>query len=241
MIGIYKITNQLNNKIYIGQSIDVQRRLNSHKTEWNLQYPLYQDMYKYGIDNFLFEVLEETPFTELDTREKFYIDYFDSYHNGYNQTRGGAGRPTPVKLSEKDIMSIIELLQNNILSQKEIAALYNVGQDTISEINHGKTRTQKNIKYPIRKNYHNNLCTDCGVEIGYGSIRCRACNFKSLQIVDRPTREELKHLIRTESFTSIAKKYNVSDNAIKKWCKAMNLPHKKKDIKNYCESEWDNL
>lgn len=45
-------------------------------------------------------------------------------------------------------------------------------------------------------------------------------------------------MIRNESFVSIAKKYNVSDKAICKWCERYNLPSKKKDIKTYSDEEW---
>ena len=57
--------------------------------------------------------------------------------------------------------------------------------------------------------------------------------------VERPSREDLKQLIRTTPFTQIAQKYGVSDNAIRKWCVAMNLPNKKGDINNYSEEEWN--
>ena len=44
---------------------------------------------------------------------------------------------------------------------------------------------------------------------------------------ERPSREELKQMIRKESFLAIGKKFNVTDNAIRKWCRAVNLPEKK--------------
>ena len=59
--------------------------------------------------------------------------------------------------------------------------------------------------------------------------------------MDRPTREELKNLIRNESFLSIGKKYGVSDNAIRKWCIAENLPSKKTEIKMYTDEEWSKI
>lgn len=92
MVGIYKITNQINNKSYIGQSIDVEARLKEHVR--NIKYPqktniLYQAMRKYGVENFLFEILEECPIDNLNDREIFYIKLYDSYYNGYNATLGG--------------------------------------------------------------------------------------------------------------------------------------------------------
>ena len=55
------------------------------------------------------------------------------------------------------------------------------------------------------------------------------------------TREELKELIRTKPFTHIAKKYQVTDNAIKKWCDKFNLPRTKKEIKTYSDEDWKNV
>lgn len=54
-------------------------------------------------------------------------------------------------------------------------------------------------------------------------------------------RSELKRLIRNQSFLSIAKKYNVSDNAIRIWCKKYNLPNTKKEIKNISDEIWENI
>lgn len=53
------------------------------------------------------------------------------------------------------------------------------------------------------------------------------------------TREELKKKIRTQSFLSIGKEFNISDNAIRKWCDKFNLPRTKKEIKSYSDKEWD--
>ena len=54
---------------------------------------------------------------------------------------------------------------------------------------------------------------------------CRKCYNFSNRITERPNRDELKTLIRNNSFLSLSKKFGVSDNAIRKWCKSMNLPH----------------
>lgn len=59
--------------------------------------------------------------------------------------------------------------------------------------------------------------------------------------VTRPSRKELKQLIRTKPFTEIGKMYGVSDNSIRKWCDFEKLPRKKKDINSYSDEEWEQI
>jgi len=78
--SIYKITNTLNNKCYIGQTDDVKRRFTEHKA---LGYGrensiLYRAIKKYGLENFTFEVIEEN-IENYNEREKYWIAYYDSY------------------------------------------------------------------------------------------------------------------------------------------------------------------
>ena len=94
------------------------------------------------------------------------------------------------------------------------------------------------INYKGRKNKQSNYCIDCGKEIALKSTRCPKCSAKQNRIykVDkeiRPSKEELFDLIQTKPFTEIGRMYGVSDNAIRKWCKNMGLPHTKKDLKSY--------
>lgn len=93
--GIYKITNTINNLVYIGQAKDINRRLIAHRCiehspnalEYNNQ--IHTAMRQYGIENFKFETIEECPIESLNEREKYWIAYYNSYKNGYNGTEGG--------------------------------------------------------------------------------------------------------------------------------------------------------
>ena len=83
-------------------------------------------------------------------------------------------------------------------------------------------------------------CPSCGKEITRMAQYCSECANKNKRIVkERPTREELKQLIRTTPFTKIGQQFEVSDNAIRKWCKAENLPNKASEIKKYTNEEWE--
>lgn len=87
--------------------------------------------------------------------------------------------------------------------------------------------------------YH--YCKNCGKIIDRKSERCPECNSLNQRIVERPSREILKEKIRNLPFTQIAKEYGVTDNAIRKWCDAENLPRKKQDINFYSDEDWNRI
>lgn len=80
-------------------------------------------------------------------------------------------------------------------------------------------------------------CMDCGCKIYRASSRCVKCHLEHLR-KRRPSRDDLKDMIRHESFLSIGHKYKVSDNAVRKWCNGYGLPVKKSDINSYSEKKW---
>ena len=95
MAYIYKITNKINNKIYIGKTErDIEKRFKEHCNnafKENIENrPLYAAMRKYGIENFYITLIEETESPEQ--REIFWIEQLQSFKYGYNATHGGDGR-----------------------------------------------------------------------------------------------------------------------------------------------------
>lgn len=92
--GIYKIENLINNKKYIGQSVDIEKRLNKHKWELSVNRDslhLQASYNKYGKDNFTFEIIEECNEEELDEKERYYIAFYQTLlpQYGYNLESGG--------------------------------------------------------------------------------------------------------------------------------------------------------
>ena len=90
--GIYKVTNKINGKVYIGQSVDIGRRWREHMTAKDDIY-FHKAIQKYGVENFEWEVIEQCKKKDLDEREIYWIEYYDSFNKGYNCTKGGDSGP----------------------------------------------------------------------------------------------------------------------------------------------------
>ena len=87
--GIYKIENLINHKIYIGQSIQIQHRLQKHKCAKDNFY-IHRAIQKYGKENFSYDIIEKCEPNELDEKECYWIKYYNSLiPNGYNMVDGG--------------------------------------------------------------------------------------------------------------------------------------------------------
>lgn len=91
--GIYKITNQKNGIVYIGQAVDISTRWKNHaKAGLGIDTPqgnkLYKAMMEDGLENFSFEVLEICSRDQLDEKEKWYIGLYQADQFGYNSNSG---------------------------------------------------------------------------------------------------------------------------------------------------------
>jgi group I intron endonuclease len=181
MIGIYKITNQINNKSYIGQSVNINRRWAEHRMLGRDEsLSLKRAMRKYGIENFTFEVLEECLPEELDAREIFYI----SLHlSEYNRTTGGCGVPGRRLSSEvKEILRTTGKSQwQNMTIEQQRKQIYNiltgpaighsVSEETREKLraaNTGKKQSRKTIEKridSIKNNGRVRTCVWCNKKI----------------------------------------------------------------------------
>lgn len=130
MAYIYKITNDINQKIYIGKTeFSIERRFKEHCRDAfkdkNENRPLYAAMRKYGIEHFHIEQIEKTDNPE--EREKYWIEQYRSFKNGYNATLGGDGK----KYLDYDILIQSYLKLQNI---QTVATLYHCDSHYLSQI-----------------------------------------------------------------------------------------------------------
>jgi hypothetical protein len=152
---VYKITNKINSKVYVGKTeLSVESRWKQHIVDSTKDRckdrPLYRAIRKYGVCNFSIEVVEETSCTV--EREIFWIAYYNSYKNGYNATKGGDGK------TYVDCDLIVKL--NSVgLSNKEIKYLTGYDLTTIRKyiINSGsKSIYNTDRNKPV-------LCVELGI------------------------------------------------------------------------------
>ena len=175
MYYIYKFTNKINEKIYIGQTNNLQKRYNGHKSvsfnknssDYNL--PFHCAIRKYGIENFNYEVLEEIDENEsqefVDEREIFFINEFKSLidENGYNISLGGQGfRRKPLSFEEclqkSKLFTKEEILdiQNRLINDEEfedIETFYSpkLKPSFLRNINCGLNFKNPELDYPLKK------------------------------------------------------------------------------------------
>lgn len=128
---IYCISNDINNKKYIGKTtyINIDNRMAEHLRDYkksrNEKRPLYDAMTLYGTEHFSISLIEECDLSILNEREQYWIAFYDTYHNGYNATKGGDGK----QLYDYDLF-VKEY--NNHMLVSEIAEKYNCSTDVVS-------------------------------------------------------------------------------------------------------------
>ena len=138
---IYKITNNINGKIYIGKTQLYppderwKEHIHDYKKERCNKRPLYDAMNKYGVENFDFQVIEEIKDDNiLCEREKYYINLFRTYVgfndcNGYNATLGGDGK-SYINIAEQEIIDAFETYG----IYEIVAKKFNIDSSTVKKI-----------------------------------------------------------------------------------------------------------
>ncbi len=192
---IYIITNNINNKIYIGKTIRaIKERWEEHCRHFSyVDYPLYLAMRKYGIENFSIKILEDNILSDEDLNEKeqYYIKKYHSLtsENGYNCTLGGEGhiRYDTLQMYElwqqgysgQEIERIMNIKRSNLLLNRLRSANL-VTQDEINErirINSKKTNSDPVLQYNLNNELirEYNSAAEAGRINNFSSSNIRAC------------------------------------------------------------------
>lgn len=183
MIGIYKISNNINKKIYVGQSINIEERFSAHKSAYERnrhpELPLYKAISKYGLENFSFDVIEECEIKELDEREKYWISALHSSinENGYNIRVGGDGMRCdnhPKHKLTRDDVEDIRKRYNNKERCKEVEKLYRdkIGHSGFCKVWKGETwqEVMPEVYTKENKSFHLHNTGQSGEENGRAKL-----------------------------------------------------------------------
>lgn len=125
-------------------------------------------------------------------------------------------------------------IHKNLYSEEELREKQNYNEEIANQLRKDKENLLEKKEY---------YCISCGKKLSGKTISnlCEICYKKTTRKIERPSREELKNLIRQKPFTQIGLLYGVSDNAVRKWCISEGLPSKKTEIKKYSEEEWSKI
>lgn len=178
---IYRIYNVETQESYIGQTAKtIEYRFNQHIREANSsmrgerrEFPYFHRMLLYyGIEKFQIEILEEVDDEIADNREIYWIEYYDSYYNGYNSTKGGQNRSTADLMAETNLKWKDK---NNRMEIQDVIAsgLYNPFGNT----NAGKKVGQFNLQGELINTY--SAASVASKETGVSAVGIRnVCNGK---------------------------------------------------------------
>ena len=151
---IYKITNLVNNKIYIGQTIHtLEYRFKQHINKSGCT-KLHNAIVKYGKENFIIEEIEKVPQNILDEREIYWISYYDSTNRklGYNILKGGKLGPLGnYKLTSNQIKEIVRLDSENV-SHIKIGEMFGINRKTVTFILRRETNYTSKYKQLKQRN-----------------------------------------------------------------------------------------
>lgn len=225
--GIYMIKNKINNKFYIGQSIDIEERWKQHIREFKGNY--HNNIYlqnawnKYGQDNFEFSILEECCETSLDEKEIYWIDYYKAYEKqkGYNLTFGGQLNNKCYTEDIKEKMSEIRLnndkfrgdnLKQSVLSDEEVFDIKHLLLKGIKPIEISKKyNVSEQVIHHIKKcNTWKHICPELNKDlvklVTDGKGENNPCS-----ILDNDTALKIKiDLANKLSSEYVSKKYNLN-------------------------------
>lgn len=175
---IYKITNKINGKAYIGKSMEYrfEYRIKQHKND-NSDTHFSRAKRKYGFDNFEISIIEkEIDKNEISNREKYWIEYFDTFNNGYNSTIGGEGGNTFVKRTEQQMKLTSLKISKSIKGNKNGNKGQYVKEKNPMYGKHHSDESRKKISEAVKNRKFNIKCWICGNEFISKSNVARYCS-----------------------------------------------------------------
>jgi hypothetical protein len=153
---IYKITNQINGKCYIGQTIDVRNRFRVHrndsksKNSVSYNYPLYRAMRKYGLENFEFAVIEVVDeSTDLLEREVYWYNHFKPEYNQFEPTRTQTRLNKPLYMIDTNTLEIVKRFDGF----NDAHRYFGASVSSISAASNGKRKKAKGHYWVFVKDY----------------------------------------------------------------------------------------
>lgn len=154
--GIYYIKNIINNKLYIGQSIDIYARLSRHKTDLRGgrdSKHLQKSYNKYGENNFEFAVLMECPIDDLDYWEKYYIAKWNTQSADFGYNLDGGGSKSRL-MSEETKCLLSQFLMGHAVSEETRNKIRENHADFSGENNpnFGKVRSEQSREKSRKSN-----------------------------------------------------------------------------------------
>lgn len=176
---------------------------------------------------FTFNTVSQTTNTKKTTRHKYTSDMIDYFATWFN------GKVYIIPVNECSNSKTLRLVPPGNGQKK-----YNKAEDYEIQ-NYFTNNFEENVQLSITEKHY---CIQCKQTLvsQEGGI-CSECRHLNQRTTKRPSREELKKLIRTQPFTQIASSYGVTDNAIRKWCDFEKLPRRKSDIKQISDLDWNKI
>lgn len=145
--SIYKITNKINGKIYIGQAKNINKRIKEHIKGSTSAISLA--IQKHGEENFDFEILE-TDIEDYNEKEKYWIKKFNSYQKGYNLTEGGEDGAYE-RYPQEEIIKVKDLIKSGVFFE-EIKKETGHSVGFLTNLNYGRVYVDEKEIYPLSPN-----------------------------------------------------------------------------------------
>jgi group I intron endonuclease len=224
LIGIYKITNTVNGKVYIGQSVNIPKRIKQHLSNTGRQHNYYfaNALKKYGADNFKTDVIALVPDFEskhklLNVLEKQFIEIYNSANHvyGYNIKYGGDGGGSGHHMS-------LEARKKMSIAQKNRPPLSEEGRRNLSIALQGKAKSEAHktklsiLKKGIKPAHLFAPEVQAKIKAAsakrIGSHLSEEARLKRLQMKIRPSPETIAKIKLARSYTSPEARRKISES-----------------------------